>query len=77
MIGQFDSGDSAAGASDMSGNVWEWTNSWYDAERVYRSSVRGGSWDIHRDSCAVRFVTGTSPTTSTTFSVFGSSLLAA
>ncbi len=28
---------------DLSGNVWEWTNSWTDAERVYRR-LRGGSW---------------------------------
>jgi formylglycine-generating enzyme required for sulfatase activity len=27
----------------MSGNVWEWTASAYDSERLY-SIVRGGSW---------------------------------
>jgi formylglycine-generating enzyme required for sulfatase activity len=27
----------------MSGNVWEWTGSWYDEEHRYRV-VRGGSW---------------------------------
>jgi formylglycine-generating enzyme required for sulfatase activity len=28
----------------MSGNVWEWTDSWYDKKQKYRV-LRGGSWD--------------------------------
>lgn len=55
MIGQFPEGNSAAGVSDMSGNVWEWTSSWYDTSLTYRS-VRGSSWDYLRNSarCAYR-----------------------
>jgi formylglycine-generating enzyme required for sulfatase activity/energy-coupling factor transporter ATP-binding protein EcfA2 len=55
IVGQFETGNSAAGASDMSGNVWEWTNSWYDEEHI-RRSVRGGSWFDDRvvARCAIR-----------------------
>jgi formylglycine-generating enzyme required for sulfatase activity len=31
------------GVMDLAGNVWEWTNSWYDEEKTARV-VRGGSW---------------------------------
>ncbi len=39
----FPQGVSPAGAWDTSGNVWEWTSTWYDDDKKYRI-VRGGSW---------------------------------
>jgi formylglycine-generating enzyme required for sulfatase activity len=33
----------AGGAVDMIGNVWEWTDGWYDQHRGWRV-IRGGSW---------------------------------
>lgn len=53
-VGIFKKGDTPEGISDMAGNVWEWTDSWYEKEK-YRV-VRGGSW-IHGGNycrCAYR-----------------------
>ncbi len=55
IVGQFAEGNSQAGISDMSGNIWEWTDSWYDTKKIFRV-VRGGSWfnDVRGVRCAFR-----------------------
>jgi formylglycine-generating enzyme required for sulfatase activity len=44
VVGQFKDGNTPEGISDLTGNVWEWTNSWYEDEKINRV-LRGGSWD--------------------------------
>lgn len=42
-VGSHRAGDSKWGLHDLSGNVWQWTSSDYDASN---KSVRGSSWDF-------------------------------
>ncbi|MEO8354454.1 MAG: SUMF1/EgtB/PvdO family nonheme iron enzyme [Chloroflexota bacterium] len=46
IVGQFNNGSTPDGISDISGNVWEWTNSWYEKEQIKRV-LRGGSWNLN------------------------------
>ena len=41
--GRFEQCSNSYGVSDMIGNVWEWTDGWYDRAQGWRI-VRGGSW---------------------------------
>jgi len=57
-VGAYPNGTSEEGVSDVSGNVWEWTETQYDKDtRV----IRGGSWDLNQDYARCAYRHGSSP----------------
>lgn len=53
-VGLFPLGRAECGALDLSGNVWEWCENWYDKDKD-TCVVRGGSWiNNHPDNLRTR-----------------------
>ena len=49
-VGSYPEGATPEGLYDMAGNVWEWTDSWYDKPGSVRV-LRGGSWYDYAECC--------------------------
>ncbi len=56
-VGSYPDGATPEGLYDMAGNVWEWSDSWYDEKTRSSRVIRGGSWDGGSGDCrsAYRF----------------------
>jgi formylglycine-generating enzyme required for sulfatase activity len=50
-VGSYPDGATPEGLYDMAGNVWEWTESWWNEETRSLRVLRGGSWNFIAQFC--------------------------
>ena len=50
-VGNYPEGATPEGLYDMAGNVWEWTDSWWNEQTRSLRVIRGGSWYYPAEFC--------------------------
>ena len=60
-VGSYPEGATPEGLYDMAGNVWEWTDSWYNKQNRSYRVFRGGSWSNIAVTCRSAIRLGNPP----------------
>lgn len=63
-VGSYPKGKSPYGVMDLSGNVWEWVQEWYDLEIKKDRIIKGGSYRSWQEQCTTTYRDGFSPESS-------------
>jgi formylglycine-generating enzyme required for sulfatase activity/predicted MPP superfamily phosphohydrolase len=50
-VGSYPDGATPEGLYDMAGNVWEWTDSWWEEKKLSLRVLRGGCWRYDAEYC--------------------------
>jgi len=61
--GSYPEGATPEGLYDMAGNVWEWTDSWWNEKTRSFRVLRGGSWSLIAEYCRSAFRDSGAPDT--------------
>ena len=60
-VGIYPEGATPEGLYDIAGNVWEWTDSWWDEQTPSLRVIRGGSWNSPAERCLSNYNLSTAP----------------